>query len=28
LVSGAEAFFQKPVDTDQLMKAIQRALLK
>jgi len=28
LASGAEAFFQKPVDNDQLMKAIQRALLK
>ena len=28
LDSGAEAFFQKPVDNDQLMKAIQRALLK
>ena len=28
LAAGAEAFFQKPVDNDQLMKAIQRALMK
>lgn len=28
LDAGAEAFFQKPVDNEQLMKAIQRALLK
>lgn len=28
LDAGAEAFFQKPVDNDQLMKAIQRALLR
>jgi DNA-binding response OmpR family regulator len=27
LAAGAEAFFQKPVDNDQLMRAIQRALL-
>jgi two-component system KDP operon response regulator KdpE len=26
LDAGAEAFFQKPVDNDQLMEAIQRAL--
>lgn len=28
LDAGAEAFFQKPVDNEQLMKAIQRALLR
>jgi DNA-binding response OmpR family regulator len=28
LDAGADAFFQKPVDNEQLMKAIQRALLK
>ena len=28
LDAGAEAFFQKPVDNDQLMKAIQRALMR
>jgi two-component system KDP operon response regulator KdpE len=28
LDAGAEAFFQKPVDNEKLMKAIQRALLK
>jgi DNA-binding response OmpR family regulator len=28
LDAGAEAFFQKPVDNDQLMKAIRRALLR
>lgn len=28
LDAGAEAFFQKPVDNDRLMKAIQRALLR
>ena len=28
LDAGAEAFFQKPVDNDQLLKAIQRALMK
>lgn len=28
LAAGAEAFFQKPVDNDELMKAIQRALMK
>ena len=28
LDAGAEAFFQKPVDNDQLMRAIQRALLR
>lgn len=28
LDAGAAAFFQKPVDNDQLMKAIQRALLR
>jgi len=28
LDSGAEAFFQKPVDNEQLMSAIQRALFK
>jgi DNA-binding response OmpR family regulator len=27
LDAGAQAFFQKPVDNNQLMKAIQRALL-
>jgi two-component system KDP operon response regulator KdpE len=27
LAAGAEAFFQKPVDNDQLMTAIRRALL-
>jgi DNA-binding response OmpR family regulator len=28
LAAGAEAFFQKPVDNQELMKAIQRALMK
>jgi two-component system KDP operon response regulator KdpE len=28
LAAGAEAFFQKPVDNDELMKAIQRALMR
>ncbi len=28
LDAGAEAFFQKPVDNQELMRAIQRALLK
>ena len=28
LDAGAEAFFQKPIDNDALMKAIQRALMK
>ena len=28
LDAGAEAFFQKPVDNEELMRAIQRALLK
>jgi DNA-binding response OmpR family regulator len=28
LDAGAEAFFQKPVDNEQLLRAIQRALLK
>jgi two-component system KDP operon response regulator KdpE len=28
LEAGAEAFFQKPVDNQELMKAIQRALMK
>jgi len=28
LKAGAEAFFQKPVDNQELMKAIQRALMK
>ena len=28
LDAGAEAFFQKPVDNQELMQAIQRALLK
>ena len=28
LQAGAEAFFQKPVDNDELMQAIQRALIK
>lgn len=27
LKAGAEAFFQKPVDNEELMKAIQRALV-
>ena len=26
--AGVEAYFQKPVDNEQLMKAIQRALIK
>jgi DNA-binding response OmpR family regulator len=28
LDAGAEAFFQKPVDNDELMRAIQRALIR
>jgi len=28
LDAGAEAFFQKPVDNDELMKAIRRALFR
>jgi DNA-binding response OmpR family regulator len=28
LKAGAEAFFQKPVDNQELMKAIQRALMR
>jgi two-component system KDP operon response regulator KdpE len=28
LTAGAEAFFQKPVDNQELMTAIQRALMK
>jgi two-component system KDP operon response regulator KdpE len=28
LNAGAEAFFQKPVDNQELMKAIQRALMR
>lgn len=28
LEAGAEAFFQKPVDNEELMRAIQRALLR
>jgi DNA-binding response OmpR family regulator len=28
LDAGADAFFQKPVDNEELMKAIQRALIK
>jgi DNA-binding response OmpR family regulator len=28
LDAGADAFFQKPVDNEELMKAIQRALMK
>lgn len=28
LDAGADAFFQKPVDNEQLMRAIQRALIK
>jgi DNA-binding response OmpR family regulator len=28
LKAGAEAFFQKPVDNQELMRAIQRALMK
>ena len=28
LDAGVEAFFQKPVDNDRLMKAIQRALIR
>ena len=28
LEAGAEAFFQKPVDNEALMKAIQRALIR
>jgi DNA-binding response OmpR family regulator len=28
LKAGAEAFFQKPIDNQELMKAIQRALMR